>query len=55
MLTALVALIIMGVCMMYVDDLLAVSTQNTVDRDMAQTDEVIILLLGDKAVASLKD
>jgi hypothetical protein len=55
MLTALVAFVILGLCMMYVDDLLAVSTHLTVARDMSQADEAITLLLGDKAVAKHKD
>ncbi|KAJ1431482.1 hypothetical protein B484DRAFT_395444 [Ochromonadaceae sp. CCMP2298] len=45
MLTALVTFVILGLCMMYVDDLLAVSILSTVDRDMAQADEAITLLL----------
>jgi hypothetical protein len=55
MITALVTFMILGVCTMYVDDLLAVSTAKTVDRDMAQADAAITLLLGDKAVAKHKD
>jgi hypothetical protein len=55
MLTALVAFVILGLCMMYVDDLLAVSIRSTVGRDMAQADEAITLLLGAKAVAKHKD
>jgi hypothetical protein len=55
MLTALVAFVILGLCIMYVDDLLAVSTHLTAARDMSQADEAITLLLGDKAVAKHKD
>ncbi|KAJ1434457.1 hypothetical protein B484DRAFT_393994 [Ochromonadaceae sp. CCMP2298] len=53
MLTALVSFVILGLCMIYVDDIHAVSTYSTVARDMTQADETLLLV--DKVVAKHKD
>ncbi|KAJ1428579.1 hypothetical protein B484DRAFT_396717, partial [Ochromonadaceae sp. CCMP2298] len=54
-LIALVAHVILGLCSMYVDDIMAVSTLADVDRDMTRTDAVINGLLGPQAIAKHKD
>jgi hypothetical protein len=55
LLIALISMVILGVCMMYVDDVMSVSPIKEREADMDKTDTVITQLLGPLAVAKSKD